>query len=78
MGATEISKNSALTGVSVPACMGMERSCFPDNVAQHFRDKSLFSTVPSDPKKWVYSCSGYNKYYVANDHSDSSMIMEYV
>jgi len=78
MGPTETSKNSALTGVSVPACVGMERSCFPDNVAQHFRDKSLFSKIPPDPKKWVYSCSGYNKYYVANDRSDSSMVMEYV
>jgi hypothetical protein len=78
MGPTEINKNAALAGVSVPACMGMERSCFPDNVAQHFRDKSLFSTIPSDPTKWVYSCSGYNKYYVANDRSDTSMVTGYV
>jgi hypothetical protein len=78
MGTTETNKNSALAGVSVPACMGIEHSCFPDNVAQYFKTNNLFSKIPSDPKKWVYSCSGYQQYYVANDRSDTSMVTEYV
>jgi hypothetical protein len=78
MGTTETNENSALAGVSVPACMGIEHSCFPDNVAQYFKTNNLFSKIPSDPKKWVYSCSGYQQYYVANDRSDTSMVTDYV
>ena len=78
MGTTEISKNSELLGVSVPACMGIQHSCFPDNVARHFKTNNLFTKIPTDPTKWVYSCSGYKKYYVDNDPTDTSIVTEYV
>ena len=70
MGSTETSAYPAASGKSVPACFGIERSCFPDTVVSSLQSSGIFTSQPSDPKKWGYACSGYQKYYVDKDMSD--------
>lgn len=78
MGSTETSVYPKAAGATVPLCFGIQHSCFPDATVNQLQQQGVFTSQPSDPTKWGFACSGYQKYYVNKDYSDPSFNTSYV
>lgn len=77
IGSTEKKVYPNASGV-VPACFGMQRSCFPDSVVASLQQQGTFTSQPADPKQWAFSCSGYQKFFVDKDMSSPQVQMGYL
>jgi hypothetical protein len=79
LGSAEVAVYPDASGTSVPLCMSVEHSCFPDTVVKTLQDNNVFTSQPSDPRRWAFACSGYTKYYGPSpDRSDAQFQTGYL
>jgi hypothetical protein len=76
LGDREVKKyGSAASGVQVPVCFGMDKTCIPDVVVQELQSKGVFKDKRMDT--WSYSCSGWKSVHVDRNLS-KTMDTQYV
>jgi hypothetical protein len=76
LGDREVKKyGSAASGVQVPVCFGMDKTCIPDVVIQDLQSKGVFKDKRMDT--WSYSCSGWKSVHVDRNLS-KTMDTQYV
>ena len=56
---------SAADGMVMPLCTNVNRSCIPEEAVVEAKKMGLYKD--KDPKKWLFSCAGYETRYVRRD-----------
>jgi len=76
LGDREVKKyGAAASGVQMPICFGMDKTCIPDVVIQDLQSKGVFKDKRVDT--WSYSCSGWKSVHVDRNLS-KNMDTQYV
>jgi len=76
LGDREVKKyGAAASGVQMPVCFGMDKTCIPDVVIQDLQSKGVFKDKRVDT--WSYSCSGWKSVHVDRNLS-KTMDTQYV
>jgi hypothetical protein len=66
LGDREVKKyGSAASGINMPVCFGMDKTCIPDQVIQQLQSRGIYTDKKVDT--WAYSCKGWKTANVDRD-----------
>ena len=66
LGDREVQKyGSAASGINIPVCFGMDKTCIPDQVIQQLQSRGIYTDKKVDT--WAYSCKGWKTANVDRD-----------
>ena len=66
LGDREVQKyGTAASGVQMPVCFGMDKTCIPDAAIKELQSKGIYADKNSET--WEYSCKGWESVHVNRD-----------
>lgn len=66
LGDREVEKyGKAASGVQMPICFGMDKTCIPDTIVKDLQSKGVYKDKSIDT--WAYSCTGWDTVNVKRD-----------